>query len=236
MYPLYKDMELNDEQRQIVLDYIREVGFCIPGTSPEDYDVVRRAKYVGWNFKSEDLEAYAVGLICTKPGYEKYHTFIRMSRGQLLAVAEAPRLPVNEPVLANETLRMQRWRDTPTGPSRTGVDSYAESDGSVPGIDHDLVELHDVLSDIELYRAGGGTATAKGQFDLAVDFGMLLAGRYPRVTYFRDKGRLKPDQEEKLRRFEERATEFKDTLEFLGLPTLETISIPEFRVHKQHHN
>lgn len=234
MYPLYKDMELSPEQQQIVLDYIREVGFCIPGTSPEDYTALPFAKYVGWNFKSEDLEAYAVGLLCTKPGFEKHHTFIRMSRGQLLAMAEAPRLPVNDPVLANETLRMQRWRDTPTGPSRTGVDSYAEADGSVPGIDHDLVELHDVLSDIEAYAAGGGTATSKGQFDLAVDFGMLLAGRYPRAVYFRDQGRLKSNQEAQLRRFEERASALRDTLEFLGLPTLDTISTPERRSHPQH--
>ncbi|MDO5728566.1 MAG: hypothetical protein Q4P71_02940 [Actinomycetaceae bacterium] len=234
MYPLYQDMMLTEEQQQIVLDYIREVDFHIPGTTPADYTVVPLAKYVGWNFKSEDLEAYAVGLICTKPGYEKHHTFIRMSRGQLLAQAEAPRLPVNEPVLANEILRMQRWRDTPTGPSRTGIDAYAEADGSVPGVDHDLTELNDVLSDIEAFAAAGRTATCKGQFDLAVDFGTLLAGRYPRLKYYEEKGQLKNDQLERLKRFENRAKEMEETLDRLNLPSLKRIATPERRRHPQH--
>ncbi|MDO5719659.1 MAG: hypothetical protein Q4P05_02885 [Actinomycetaceae bacterium] len=234
MYPLYQDMMLTEEQQQIVLDYVQEVDFHIPGTTPQDYAVVPLAKYVGWNFKSEDLEAYAVGLTCTKPGYERYHTFIRMSRGQLLAQAEAPRLPVNEPVLANETLRMQRWRDTPAGPTRTGVDSYLEADGSVPGIDHDLTELEDVLGDIEAFAAAGRTATCEGQFDLAVDFGTLLAGRYPRVKHYQKEGQLKPDQVERLQQFEKRARDMEETLDRLNLPSLKSLETPERRRHPQH--
>lgn len=234
MYPLHKDMLLNEEQRQIVLDYIAEVGFAIPGTEPSDYQVVPLAKYVGWNFQSEDLEAYAVGLICTKPGWEKYHTFIRMSHGQLLAQAEAPRLPVNDPVLANEALRMQRWRDTPTGPSRTGVDSYAESDGSVPGVDQDLNELECALDDIWAFSEAGKTATCEGQFDLAVDFGILLTGRYPRLKFYQERGDLKPEQLKRLDRFEQRASKMAEVLTRLKLPTLETLRTAEKRRHPQH--
>ncbi|MDO5747104.1 MAG: hypothetical protein Q4P66_05540 [Actinomycetaceae bacterium] len=234
MYPLYEDMLLNDEQQRIVLDYIQEVNFCIPGTSPTDYTVVPMAKYVGWNFRSEDLEAYAVGLLCTKPGYEKHHTFIRMSRGQLLAQAEAPRLPVNEPVLATDTLRMQRWRDTPTGPSRTGVDSYVNDDGSVPGVDMDLLQLEDVLDDIEAFDQGTLENKLTCQFDLSTEFGTLLAGRYPRLKYFEKEGRLLPQQCDRLHAFEKKATEMYDTLRKHHLPTLECLKTPEKRRYRQH--
>lgn len=234
MYPLYNDMMLNEDQQRLVLDYIAEINFAIPGTTPADYRVKPLAKYIGWNFQAEDLEAYAVGLICTKPGYEDYRTFIRMSRGQLLAQSEAPRLEVNEPVLGADSMRMQRWWDKPTGPRKTGVDSYATTDGSIPGVDHDLRELHDVLSDIEAFAAAGRTASCKGQFDLAVDFGTLLAGRYPRLCYYRDRGELREDQEAMLTDFENRADAAAPILEKLKLPTLTTVATPERRRHPQH--
>ncbi|QJC22493.1 hypothetical protein [Arcanobacterium buesumense] len=236
MYPLYKDIVLNEQQQQIVRDYIREVNFAIPGTTPQDYDVLPLARYIGWNFKSEDLEAFAVGLRCTKPGFEKHHTFIRMSRGQLLSIAEAPRLPVNEPVLANETLRMQRWRDSVTGPTRTGIDSYQQADGSVPGVDMDLTQLEDVLCDIEQFAQDNKTSQCEGQFDLAVDFGTLLAGRYPRLKYFQQKDRLKEDQISRLVAFEEKAMRLEETLVELKLPTLRQLQTPEKRPYRQHNS
>lgn len=234
MYPLHRDMLLTDEQKQIVLDYIREVNFAIPGTTPEDYRVVDVARYVGWNFQKEDLEAYAVGLQCTKPGFEKHNTFIRMSRDQLLAVAEAKRLPVNEPVLASDMMRMQRWRDTPVGPGRTGVDSYAEADGSIPGVDMDLTMLEDTLTDIHQFNDGTIADKLLVQFDFAVDWGTLLAGRYPRLKHFESEGKLRPDQVQRLHAFEARAAESEEVLRKQGLTTLECLKTPENRRHRQH--
>ncbi|WP_075691635.1 hypothetical protein [Corynebacterium sphenisci] len=236
MYPLYQDITLTEEQKRIVADYLVEVDFHLPGATARDFEIADVARYVGWNFQSEDLESYAIGLRCTAPGLEDHRTFIRMSRGQLLGAADAPRLPVNEPVLANETLRMQRWRDTPTGPSRTGVDSYATDDGSVPGIDMDLTQLHDVLADISDFARSGRGKADEGQFDLALDFGSLLAGRYPRVKHYQAAGRLRPDQEERLRAFEDAAEAMAGTLEALDLPTLGRLRVPERRRHAQHNN
>ena len=124
MYPLHEDMELTDEQVQIVLDYVREVDFHLPGARSDEFLVVRWARYVGFQFIQEDLEAYAVGLRCTHPGMEDQHTFIRMSWAQLAGEPDAPRLPVNEPVLASDMMTLARYRDTRTGPTRTGVDSH----------------------------------------------------------------------------------------------------------------
>lgn len=236
MYPLYQDILLNDEQQQIVLNYIKEIGFAIPGTSPTDYSVVPLAKYVGWNFQSEDLEAYAVGLLCSKPGFEKHHTFIRMSRGQLLGLEQAPKLPVNEPGLANELLRMQRWRELPTGPARTGVDAYLEADGSIPGIDLDLTLLEDILKDIDSFVKSGKTAADEGQFDLSVDLGILLSGRYKRLKHFQKLNQLKPEQENRLLAFEEKANIMEQTLESLNLPSLRSLEIPENRKHSEYHS
>ncbi|MDO5727146.1 MAG: hypothetical protein Q4Q03_04420 [Bowdeniella nasicola] len=236
MYPLYKDMLLNEAQQQLVLDYVREVDFHLPGASSTDFEVVPLAKYVGWNFKSEDLESFAVGLRCTKPGFERHHTFIRMSRGQLLAQADAPRLPVNDPVLANDTLRMQRWRETPTGPKRTGIDSYATTDGTIAGVEMDLQQLEDTLSDIEAFAAAGKGVGNEGQFDLAVDWGTLLAGRYPRLGYYAKREQLSAEQAARLQRFEQRAKQAEPLLRELQLPTLTCLATPEKRRHAQHHS
>lgn len=234
MRPLYTDIVLNDEQKRIVTEYIREVGFCLPGTSPEDFHPVDVAVYAGWNFQSEDLESFVVGLTCTKPGFEHHHTFIRVSHGQLTGDPDARRLPVNAPVLATDTLRMQRWRDTPTGPSRTGIDAYATSDGTVPGADLDLAMLADTLADVASFARSGGTRDAEGQFDLALDLGTLFAGRYPRLTYYRAAGRLSDAQLDALRRVERTAKELEPTLISLGLPTLGDLATPERRRHPQH--
>ncbi|MCZ9309027.1 hypothetical protein ACUY3K_00815 [Corynebacterium uberis] len=236
MYPLHSDITLDAAGRQRALDYLVEVDFHLPGSTPRDFRVKDLARYIGWNFQSEDLEAYAVGLVCTTPGLEAHHTFIRMSYGQLTGQPDALRLPVNQPVLANQTLRMQRWRDTPTGPSRTGVDSYATADGSVPGVDLDLAMLHDTLADALDFAHAGHSSADEGQFDLAVDLGTLLAGRYPRLKYYEKAGRLTAPQQERLRAFEAQATQAQQTLESLELPTLARIAVPEKRRHAQHHS
>lgn len=236
MYPLHKDMTLNEEQLQIVSDYVKEVGFCLPGTAPEDFQPRAFARYLGWEFMSEDLEAYGVGLYCTKPGFEKYYTFIRMSYGQLMGDPNAPRLPVNDPVLATDTLRMHLWWSRREGPARSGVDTYDKDDGSVPGVDQDLRELGDILGDILHFAQQGKGPDDKGKFDLAVDWGTLLAGRYPRLQYFQNKGMLTREQEEALTDFETVATGLQPTLEYLSLPTLATIARPEARTHEAHHD
>ncbi len=89
---------------------------------------------------------------------EDQHTFIRMSWGQLMGDPEAVRLPVNEPVLASDMMTLARYRDTRTGPSRTGVDAYsAAPDDSVPGVDFDLKLLNGALDDVlEQHLTGKG--------------------------------------------------------------------------------
>lgn len=236
MYPLHKDMALDDTQLRIVRDYIQEVGFCLPGTSPEDMQPRPFARYLGWEFMSEDLEAYGIGLYCTKPGFEDYYTFIRMSYGQLTGDPAAPRLPVNDPVLATDTLRMHRWWSRREGPARTGVDTYAPADDSVPGVDHDLRELNDILGDILHFAQAGKGADDKGKFDLAVDWGTLLAGRYPRLKYFQSQGKLTAAQDSALAEFEAVEKDLEPTLEHLDLPTLTTIARPEARRHEAHHD
>ncbi|MFY9263266.1 MAG: hypothetical protein WBH73_05810 [Arcanobacterium sp.] len=56
-----------------------------------------------------------------------------MSWGQLHGDPDAPILPVNPPVLAADNMVLNKYRDTRTGPSRTGVDSYATDVGE-PGV------------------------------------------------------------------------------------------------------
>lgn len=236
MYPLYHNMDLDDHQCHIVSKYLHEVGFCFSGTQPSDFQPIPFARYIGWNFQAEDLEAFAIPLRCTKPGYEKYHTFIRMSRGQLLGTDDAPRLPVNKPVLANEALRMQRWRDTPTGPSRTGLDSYTEPESAIPGVDIDFRLLEDELQDICDFYHHKLKDELRCQFDLSVEWGTLLSGRYARLVYFRKEGRLNPTQLARLEKFEDLVRKSEDILRALKLPTLETLRQPERRRHPQHNS
>lgn len=84
------------------------------------------------------------------------HTFIRMPWAQLMGDPEAPRLPVNEPVLAGDTMTLARYRDTRSGPSRTGVDSYVTTpDQAVPGAAFDLKLLDGALDDVLDHHATG---------------------------------------------------------------------------------
>lgn len=237
MYPIHEDIILTPEQQKLVLDYVREVDFHLPGASAEDFtEVIPRARYGGWDFMSEDLESYLVGLKCTKPGFEDQNTFIRMSYGQLMGQPDAERLPVNDPVLASDDMRMQRWRDTPTGPSRTGVDAYATTDGSVPGVDLDLRMIHDTLSDILDFDRRGLTSEDVGYFDLQVDWGVMLAGRYPRLKHFEKEGRLNADQVASLKEFERRCGEAQEVLAHHELPKLDRVWEPERRRHQAHHS
>lgn len=225
MYPLHEDIELSDEQVQIVLDYLQEVNFHLPGAAAHEFLVIRWARYSGFQFMHEPLEAYAVGLRCTHLGMEDQHTFIRMSWGQLMGDPEAVRLPVNEPVLASDMMTLARYRDTRTGPSRTGVNAYgAESGDSVPGVDFDLKLLNGALDDVlEQYR------TAKGReinswWNPALNWGVALAGRYPRLKYFESKGRLDERTVDALRSFELRAARAETALQELGLASAASVA------------
>lgn len=215
MYPLHEDIELSDEQVQIVLDYLQEVNFHLPGAAPHEFLVVRWARYSGFQFMQEPLEAYAVGLRCTHPGMEDQHTFIRMSWGQLMGDPEAVRLPVNEPVLASDMMTLARYRDTRTGPSRTGVDAYGAE--AVPGADFDLKLLNGALDAVlEQQRTGKGREI-NSWWNPALDWGVALAGRYPRLKYFESKGRLDENILTALHAFEARAARAEQALRELGL-------------------
>lgn len=218
MFPLHEDLELSDEQIRIVQEYLREVDFHLPGATAEEFLVVRWARYVGFQFLREDLEAYAVGLRCTHPGMEDHHTFIRMSWGQLMGEREAPRLAVNEPVLASDTMTLARYRDTRTGPSRTGVDSYTGIAGDrIPGVAMDLRLLESALADVLAHHATGKGREINTWWDPALNWGVVMAGRYPRLKYFESKNSLDQATTRALRSFEERAAQADPVLRELGL-------------------
>lgn len=225
MYPLHEDIELSDEQVQIVLDYLQEVNFHLPGAAAHEFLVVRWARYTGFQFLQEPLEAYAIGLRCTHPGMEDQHTFIRMSWGQLMGDPEAVRLPVNKPVLASDMMTLARYRDTRTGPSRTGVDAYGTaSDDSVPGTDFDLKLLNGALDDVlEQHRAGKGREI-NSWWNPALNWGVALAGRYPRLKYFESKERLDEQTLAALHAFEARAAQAQTALQELGLVSAASVA------------
>ncbi|WP_298716187.1 hypothetical protein [uncultured Oceanisphaera sp.] len=226
MYPLHQDLELSDQQVQIVQDYLQEVNFHLPGAAAHEFLVVRWARYTGFQFMQEPLEAYAIGLRCTHPGMEDQHTFIRMSWGQLMGDPEAIRLPVNEPVLAGDMMTLARYRDTRTGPSRTGVNAYdAAPDGSVPnsvphsvpGTDFDLKLLNGALDDVLEQHLTGKGREINSWWNPALNWGVALAGRYPRLKYFESKGRLDEQALAALHAFEARAADAETALQELGL-------------------
>lgn len=218
MFPLHEDIELSDEQLQIVRDYLREVDFHLPGATAEEFLVVRWARYVGFQFVREDLEAYAVGLRCTHPGMEDQHTFIRMSWGQLMGDRGAPRLAVNKPVLASDMMTLARYRDTRTGPSRTGIDSYTGNAGErIPGVEMDLRLLEGALADVLAHHATGKRREMNTWWDPALNWGVAMAGRYPRLKFFESKNKLGEAALRALRSFEERAAQADSVLRDLGL-------------------
>ncbi len=230
MFPLHEDMELTDEQVQIVLDYAKEVNFHLPGATPEDFLVVRWARYVGFQFIQQDLEAYSIGLRCTAPGMEDQHTFIRMSWGQLMGHPDAPRLPVNKPVLASDTMTLARYRDTRTGPSRTGVDSHTgvAGDGAA-GVEFDLKLMHGALDEVEAQHATGQGREINTWWTPALHWGTVMAGRYPRLKYFESKDRLDEQQLEALRAFEARARRAEPVLRELGLASPDMVAEPALK-------
>jgi|SRR5690554_341314 len=228
MYPLHEDIELSDEQVQIVLDYLQEVNFHLPGAAADEFIVVRWARYTGFQFMQEHLEAYAIGLRCTKPGLEDQHSFIRMSWGQLMGDPEAVRLPVNEPVLASDMMTLARYRDTRTGPSRTGLNAYASSDDSeaepVPGVGFDLKLLNGALDDVLEQHLSGKGREMNSWWDPALNWGVALAGRYPRLKYFAAQGRLDEPTLAALNTFEARAAQAQTALQELGLATAAAVA------------
>ena len=224
MYPLHEDLELSDEQVQIVLNYLQEVNFHLPGAASHEFLVIRWARYTGFQFMQEPLEAYAIGLRCTHPGMEDQHTFIRMSWGQLMGDPEAVRLPVNKPVLASDMMTLARYRDTRTGPSRTGVDAYTVSDNSVPGVDFDLKLLNGALDEVLEQHLTGKGRELNSWWNPALNWGVVLAGRYPRLKYFESKGRLDEKTLAALHSFETRATQAETVLLELGLAPIKSVA------------
>ncbi|MBR7889679.1 hypothetical protein J9B83_12075 [Marinomonas sp. A79] len=218
MYPLHEDIELSDEQVQIVIDYLQDVDFHLPGASADEFLVVRWARYTGFQFLQEDLEAYAIGLRCTHPGMEDQHTFIRMSWGQLMGDPEAICLPVNKPVLASDMMTLARYRDTRTGPSKTGVNAYGDkSKDTAHGVDFDLALLNGALDDVLKHHITGMGRDINSWWDPALNWGVAMAGRYPRLKYLESKERLTEDTLAALNTFEERAAKAETALQELGL-------------------
>ena len=218
--PLYSDIHLDEQQVQIVADYIREVDFHLPGASPSDFEINPRARYLGFMFQEEDLEAYGVGLQCTAPGMTHLRTFIRMSRQQLLGDANAQPLPVNDPVLAAESMTLHRFYRQEGLNLRHGVDTYAADEG-LAGADMDLAMLEAQLGDIIAFHNGAPMPGNQEILDLKIFWGSLLAGRYSRLKALRE--RLSSAQEERLARFESDANACEDILLGLGLPTFASL-------------
>ena len=218
MPPLHQDMMLTEEQKSRVLRWVEETGFTLPGAQTRDFSVRTRARYLGFLFTHEDLEAFAVGLRCTKPGMADARTSIRMSRGQLLGEPDAPTFEPHPPVTAAEAMTMHRWRSR----------GYRSTGGAgVPGIDLDLAMLEDYLSEILGFgEAHGADTSAHGWYELSVQWGVLLAGRLPRVEHFANLGALTSGQAERLEALRGRAEENRAVLHGLELPQLRASTGP----------
>ena len=223
---LYEDLYLTAEQVQRVRDYIRRIKFHLPGATSADFEVNPHARYLGYMFQLEDLESYGVGLQCTASGLEHQRTFIRMSRGQLMGHEDAPMLPVNEPVLAAETMTLHRLYEQEAIPLRHGEETYTSDDGA-PGADMDLAMLEHQLRDIIAFHNGEPVPGNQEILDLRIYWGTLLAGRYPRLRYLREGGRLSEPQADRLSSFEVHVDSVEDILISLGLATLKDLSKPK---------
>lgn len=104
------------------------------------------------------------------PGLEHQRTFIRMSRGQLMGHEDAPVLPVNEPVLAAETMTLHRLYEQEAIPLRHGEETYTSDDGA-PGADMDLAMLEHQLRDIIAFHNGEPVPGNQEILDLRVYWG-----------------------------------------------------------------
>lgn len=222
MRALYQDMDLTDEQIDIVRDYIRAVDFHLPGVGPDDFDINRRARYLGYMFQEEHLESFGVGLRSTKPGMEGRHTFIRMSREQLLGVEDPLILPVNKPVLASDAMLMSRFRDKPSSQLRTGVEVYSDDVG-IAGGDLDLTMLETQLADILDFHNNLPVHWNQEILDLRVNWGTLLAGRYPRLKHFQAEGALSEQQNARLEQLELNINSVEGILDAMDIATLESL-------------
>lgn len=240
MRALYHDMQLTDEQVSIVRAYLHEVDFRLPNASPDDFEINRRARYLGYMFQNEDLEAFGVGLKCTKPGMEGHNTYIRMSREQLLGVPTAKILPVNPPALAGDNLLMRRFRKG-VQPSQleTGIDVYvneltqsstspsASGDSArVPGGDLDLAMIEAQFSDIVDFLNKDEVWADQEILDLRILWGTLLAGRYSRLKHFQKMGSLTQEQSARLDLIEQRINEREEELQTWKIATLKSLTQP----------
>ncbi|GAB3939825.1 hypothetical protein [Corynebacterium tapiri] len=208
--PLYQDIVLDDAAVARVREYIASSGFEFNGY--REFEINRRARYLGWIVQAEDLEAFGVGLRAGGEG-----TFIRMSREQLLGEPSAKVLPLNNPVKARDTLTLSRFYPATI---KTGVDTYAGDEG-LPGADMDLDLLEAQLHDIADFHRGEPTYGNQEILDLKIYWGTLLAGRYPRLKALAS--RMSEKQLTRLEHFETEVRESEPILKELGLPTLETL-------------
>lgn len=224
MQPLYEDMELDSIAVGRVADYLADTGFHLPGATPADFTIHPRAVYLGFFFLSEDLESYGVPLTCTAGPRTGARTFIRMSRGQLLGERGAKILPVNDPVEGSDILPTKEYRATAHDETPTGVDSYAD-EGEVPGFDMDMRMLELTLERVAAHATSGKGRDVETFWELSVNWGVLMAGRYPRLVYLRSK--LSPSQERRLTLFEREAARLAPELHALGLidPTQATVPV-----------
>lgn len=220
---LYQDIYLTEEQLERVRQYITSVDFHLPGATSADFTINSRARYLGYMFQAEHLEAFGVGLRCTAAGMEHHHTFIRMSRGQLLGEPNAPILPVNPPVLAAESMTLNRFYEAEGANIKHGVDTYSH-DAGLPGADMDLAMMRAQLDDIVAFYNGAPVPGNQEILDLKIFWGSLLAGRYPRLKHFEQKGQLSTAQSERLGRLEGQIGAMDDILRALELPTLESLT------------
>lgn len=122
-------------------------------------------------------------------------------------------------------LEQQRYRDTPTGPSRTGIDSYTAVAGDgPPGADFDLKLLDGALDDVLELHASGEGEELNSWWNPAIHWGVVMAGRYPRLKYYESKGTLNDTQAAALRTFEERAVAARAALLDLRLAIPERVA------------
>lgn len=221
---LYQDIELSPEQVDRVRQYIEDVDFHLPGATSRDFKIASKARYLGYMFQQEDLEAYGVGLQCTVSGREDERTFIRISRGQLLGVPGTQPLAVNEPVLAREALTLNRFYEKTERPLRHGEETYSLDEG-LPGANMDLDLLEQQLRDIVAFHNGEPVYGNQEILDLRVYWGTLLAGRYPRLCVLSEQ--LNELQRKRLDNFAADAESYATVLEDLGLATLSDLERPK---------
>lgn len=208
MIPLHEDFDLTIEQQNRVRHWLREIGPLVAGTTAEDFEILPRARYVGFMFTHEDLEAFTVGLQCTKPGMEDTRTTVRMSHGQLLGVPGAPTYEPHAPVTASDAMTMNRWR-------RRG---FTNGGAGIPGIDLDQQMLTDYLEEILEYHAAYGTdLEGPAWYELSVQWGVVVSGRLPRIEHYAGKGQLSEPQATNFAAFREAVRANKHLLKDLSL-------------------